>query len=133
MKTVKTITCLLSSLLLSACVSGPPSSSSPRPQVEGKPADSAQQAAPAPPAIKSIVPDINAEGRRGEIARMMLNKSSRQFLRADMNKDYRISADEADEHLPFIAREFGRYDSNSDGGVDWQEFLGHDEWPTPSH
>ncbi len=64
---------------------------------------------------------------------MMLNKSSRQFLRADANKDYRISPDEADEYLPFIGKAFNRYDSNADGGIDWPEFLGHDEWPTPSH
>lgn len=126
--------CLCLLALLSGCLSEPPSRGSIRPTTEQAPSTSEQQAPTAPkPEAKSIIPDINAEGRRGEIARMMMRKSTRQFLRADINQDYQISHEEADEHLPFISKEFGRYDHDNNGSVSWQEFLGHDEWPRPSH
>lgn len=82
---------------------------------------------------KSIVPDINAEGNRGEIARKMQASSARKFLRADINRDNLISAQEAAEELFFISKNFARYDKNKDNSLSWQEFLGHDKWPAPVH
>ena len=82
-------------------------------------------------AQKSTIPDINASGQRGDIARKMLAKSSQQFLLADTDQDNRISPQEAAQHLPFISNRFSRYDKNKDNRLSWAEFLGHNEWPAP--
>ncbi|MBC8211269.1 MAG: hypothetical protein H8E21_09385 [Gammaproteobacteria bacterium] len=84
-------------------------------------------------AQKSTIPDIHETGQRGDIARSILAKSSRQFLRADANQDNRISSQEAAEHLPFISNKFSYYDKNKDNSLSWAEFLGHNEWPAPLH
>ena len=84
-------------------------------------------------AQKSIIPDINANGQRGEIARKMHARSSQRFLRADTNQDYLISPQEAAENLTFISKKFSHYDSNGDNSLSWQEYLGHNEWPAPKH
>ncbi len=80
---------------------------------------------------KSIIPDINEEGRRGEMARKMMAKSTSQFMEADMNQDSLISIEEAEQHLIFISKDFARYDKNKDSSISWQEFIGHDKWPAP--
>lgn len=84
-------------------------------------------------AQKTVVPDINAEGKRGDFARTMHARSSLRFLRADGNHDYRISSEEASKHLIYIDKRFSRYDKNSDSSLNWQEFLGHNVWPAPVH
>jgi hypothetical protein len=84
-------------------------------------------------AQKSIIPDINAEGKRGEIARKMHERSSLLFLRADTNQDYKISLPEAEENLTFISKKFSHYDSNNDNSLSWQKYLGHNQWPAPKH
>ena len=84
-------------------------------------------------AQKSIIPDIQAEGLRGDIARKMLAKSSQQFLLADANQDNRISPQEAAQHLIFISKNFSKYDRNKDNSLSWAEFLGHNLWPAPVH
>ena len=90
-----------------------------------------QQAKVEAPVKTSIVPDINEKGRRGEIARKMLAKSTDLFLKADMNQDNLISVEEAEQHLPHVSKDFSRYDKNKDNGISWQELLGHDKWPAP--
>ena len=84
-------------------------------------------------AQESIIPDINAKGQRGEIARKMHERSSLLFLRADTNQDYKISQPEAAENLTFISNNFSQYDRNNDNSLSWQEYLGHDQWPEPRH
>lgn len=103
-------------------------------EIQAAPVQTQQQrAAISPLEKKSIIPNINEEGQRGDIARKMLAKSTSQFLEADMNHDYQISAEEARQHLPFVSKEFSRYDKNEDNTVSWQELLGHDKWPRPVH
>ena len=82
---------------------------------------------------KSIIPDISESSHRGDIARKMLARSSSQFLKADSNRDYQISVEEAKQHFPHVSKDFARYDKNTDGNLSWQELLGHNEWPMPSH
>ena len=132
---MKTISLLISLfLILAGCAASTPPGKPLQPAVSEAPIDAPQQTLPAAPVVKkSIIPDINAEGRRGEIARMMLRKSTRQFLETDFDKDNRISPVEAEEYLPFISHEFERYDRNGDQAIDWQEFVGHDQWPEPSY
>jgi hypothetical protein len=86
-----------------------------------------------PPQTKTIVPDINAAGHRGELARAILAKASAKFLEADKNRDYRISLEEAGIHFPHINRAFSNYDKDGDGGISWQEYVRHNQWPAPVH
>ncbi len=129
--------------LLTACASNPPQPGAQhsKAEVEQKLQQMQQQrqASISPAAItaaqpeKSIVPDINEQGHRGEIARQMLAKTSARFLQADVNRDYLVSSQEATEHMPHVSREFSRYDKDGDGNISWQELLGHDKWPRPEH
>ena len=84
-------------------------------------------------ASKTVVPKLNEESRRGDMARKQMENTSQKFLIADSDRDLKISLSEAEEHFPFIARNFERYDKNSDGKLTWYEYLGHKRWPVPKH
>ena len=127
---------LMATLLLSACASDPAQQATSLSKKDALPKKPEVQPRQAPvPTVekKTIVPDINAPGHRGDIARRVLARTSEQFLNADMNRDYLISAEEARQHLPHVSKEFSRYDRNQDNHVSWPELLGHDEWPSPTH
>ena len=112
-------------LLLVSCAGNPPQQNQ-----SATPADKPEKS---PPPAKTIVPDINATGHRGDLARAILSRASAKFLEADENRDYRISLQEAGTHLPHINREFSYYDKDGDGGISWQEYVRHDQWPAPEH
>ena len=140
MKRSESFPLLIVILLLSACASAPTQQDSvrsptevPRKQLEGQVQERPRQPTVTTTEKKTVVPDINAPGHRGDIARRVLARTSEQFLNADINRDYLISVDEAGQHLPHVSKEFSRYDRNQDGSVTWQELLGHDEWPSPRH
>ena len=143
MKTAPFLQLFILTLLLTGCASNPPQDSAAHSkkqvlqklqEIQGTNADSQQPPAPQKPlGKKSIVPDISEAGQRGEMARKMLAKSTAQFLEADVNRDYQISAEEARQYMPFVSREFSRYDKNNDQSISWQEMLGHDKWPQPEH
>jgi hypothetical protein len=80
---------------------------------------------------KSIIPDVEAEGVRGEMARKALAQASARFLATDENGDGAISREEAARHSPYINENFSRYDKSGDGTLSWEEFIGHDRWPRP--
>lgn len=133
MKHLSTLSPLLILLLLISCAGNPPQ------QNGADTSSTASQNLPAsettaePQQTKTIVPDITAAGHRGELARAILARSSERFLEADENRDYQISVDEAETHLPHVSREFSDYDKNGDGGISWQEYVRHDQWPAPVH
>lgn len=78
---------------------------------------------------KTIVPDLNAEGKPGEIARAQFKKAVEKFDRADEDKDGRISKEEADKHFgEYEKAAFADKDTNKDGKLSWEEYLGHDKW-----
>ena len=140
MKRSESFPLLIVILLLSACVSAPPQQDSVRSptevrqkQLEGQVQERPRQTSVTTTEKRNMIPDVNAPGHRGDIARRILAKSSEKFLNADMNRDYLISVDEAGQHLPHVSREFSRYDRNQDGSLTWQELMGHDEWPSPRH
>ena len=86
---------------------------------------------PALAGAQTIVPELDQTGRPGEIARMVFEKSSRQFASADANGDGRLSAEEVATVSPFKANSFARFDKDADGFLSWQEFVGHDRWAAP--
>lgn len=78
--------------------------------------------------VKSAVPDLEAEGHRGDMARAAQTKAIERFDKADADKDGSISREEASAALPFIAENFEKYDKNKDGKLSWEEYLGHNKW-----
>lgn len=140
MKSFKSPAYMLLILLLSSCANNPPLKSesalkaeSVRVEQEEQPTEQKRQASVKPQPSSSIIPDINDKGLRGDLARKILAKSSAQFLKADVNHDYKISPEEAGMNLIYISKDFARYDKNKDASVSWQEYLGHDKWPAPVH
>ena len=77
---------------------------------------------------KSIVPEENAEGHKGDMARAVVKKANERFDKADADKDGLISKDEATSTLPAVAENFAKYDKNNDGKLTWEEFVGNDKW-----
>lgn len=134
MKTFISLSYLLLILLLSSCANNPPQKSEAQLKAESVRAEQAEHPASVKPQqSNSIIPDINDKGMRGDIARKILAKSSAQFLKADVNRDYQISPEEAGMNLIYISKDFSRYDKNNDASVSWEEYLGHDKWPAPVH
>jgi hypothetical protein len=79
--------------------------------------------------VKSAVPELDAEGHKGDMARAAQKKANQRFDKADADKDGFISNDEAVAAMPYIAENFANYDKNEDGKLSWEEFIGHDKWP----
>lgn len=78
---------------------------------------------------KSAVPDLNAEGKPGEIARAQFKKSLEKFDKVDENKDESISKDEATKHFSeYEMSHFADKDKDSNGKLSWFEYIGHDKW-----
>lgn len=77
---------------------------------------------------KSLVPELDAEGHKGDMARAAEKKAVERFDKADADKDGFISKEEAQATLPYIAENFDKYDKNKDGKLSWEEFVGHDKW-----
>lgn len=81
---------------------------------------------------KSIVPDLDAEGLRGDMARAAQKKANERFDKADTDHDGLISRDEATAALPYVAENFDQYDKTKDDKLTWEEFVGHDKWKRES-
>lgn len=77
---------------------------------------------------KSVVPELDAEGVKGDMARAAQKKANERFDKADADKDGFIAKDEAVAAMPYIAENFAKYDKNNDGKLSWEEFIGHDKW-----
>lgn len=79
-------------------------------------------------ADRSIVPRLDDNGRHGEIARKVKEKSSAQFDQADANKDGKLSKEEVSAVSNYFSENFDLRDLNKDGFLSWEEFVGHDRW-----
>jgi hypothetical protein len=78
---------------------------------------------------QSIVPKLDADGRKGEVARTLKEKTQAQFESADANKDDKLSREEVAVHFRYMAENFDKRDTDKDGFLDWEEFVGHSRWP----
>lgn len=77
----------------------------------------------------SIVPGLEQDGRKGDIARLAKEKAMAKFDGADVNKDGKLSKAELAVSMPYLAENFDRLDADKDGFLNWEEFLGHNRWP----
>ncbi|HZX31182.1 MAG TPA: hypothetical protein VFF03_07510 [Rhodocyclaceae bacterium] len=80
-------------------------------------------------AQSTIVPKLDQEGRKGDMARMAKEKAVEKFDTLDANKDGKLSREELAESAPYMAENFQRYDKNNDGFLSWEEYVGHNRWP----
>jgi len=77
---------------------------------------------------QTVVPKLDQNGRKGDMARLAHQQAQDKFNTADANKDERISQEEASKSLPYVAEHFAKYDKDKDGLLTWEEFVGHNRW-----
>jgi hypothetical protein len=83
---------------------------------------------------QTIIPTLDTQGRKGDMARMAQEKAAARFDSADKNKDGKLSKEETAE-LPYIEAKFEVLDKDKDGFLSWEEFVGHNRWkkePAPA-
>ena len=78
---------------------------------------------------QTMVPKLDQEGRRGDVARQAKQRAMEKFDAADENKDGKLSREELEKHLPYLAEKFNERDKDHDGFLSWEEYVGHDRWP----
>ncbi len=78
---------------------------------------------------QSLIPDLDAPGTRGEMARAEKKKAEARFDAMDGSKDGKLSREEVAGKSDYLVRNFDKLDSNKDGLLSWEEFLGHNRWP----
>lgn len=77
---------------------------------------------------QTMVPKLDQEGRKGDVARIAKQKAVDRFDAIDKNKDGRLSPDEVAQDAPYLAEKFQERDINHDGFLSWEEYLGHSRW-----
>lgn len=77
----------------------------------------------------TVVPSLDQDGRKGDIARLVKEKAVSKFDEADLNHDGKLSRDELGTTMPYLNKNFDRLDADKDGFLNWEEFLGHNHWP----
>jgi hypothetical protein len=78
---------------------------------------------------QTMVPKLDQEGRRGDVARQAKQRAMEKFDLADEDKDGKLSRQEAEKHLPYLFDTFDDHDKDRDGFLSWEEYLGHNRWP----
>lgn len=77
---------------------------------------------------QTMVPKLDQEGRKGDVARIAKQKAVDRFTAIDKNKDGRLSPDEVAQDAPYLAEKFPERDINHDGYLSWEEYVGHNRW-----
>lgn len=77
---------------------------------------------------QTMVPKLDQEGRKGDVARLARQKAQERFNAADTDKDGRLSQQEASKDSPYLAEKFSERDTNRDGYLSWEEYVGHSRW-----
>ncbi|WP_265943607.1 hypothetical protein [Dechloromonas sp. A34] len=78
---------------------------------------------------QTMVPKLDQEGRRGDVARQAKQRAMEKFDLADEDKDGKLSRQEAEKNLPYLFDTFDQHDKDRDGFLSWEEYLGHNRWP----
>lgn len=78
---------------------------------------------------QTMVPKLDQEGRRGDVARQAKQRAMEKFDAVDENKDGKLSREELEKSAPYLAEKFSERDKDGDGFLSWEEYVGHDRWP----
>lgn len=78
---------------------------------------------------QSMIPKLDQEGRRGDVAREAKQKAIQKFDQADENRDGKLSIDELQKNSAYLAGKFTDKDKDKDGFLNWEEYVGHGRWP----
>lgn len=78
---------------------------------------------------QTMVPKLDLEGRRGDVARLAKERALERFNTADTDKDGKLSREEVEKNSPYLLEKFNERDKDRDGFLNWEEFVGHDRWP----
>lgn len=77
---------------------------------------------------QTVVPTLEQDGRKGDMARLAHKQAIDKFDAADADKDGKLSPDETAKALPYLSANFSRHDKDADGFLTWEEFVGHNRW-----
>lgn len=77
---------------------------------------------------QTMVPKLDQEGRKGDVARIAKQKAQDRFTAMDKDGDGRLSRQEVEQDSPYLAEKFHERDLNNDGFLSWEEYLGHNRW-----
>jgi hypothetical protein len=77
---------------------------------------------------QTIVPKLDQEGRKGDMARLAAKSASEKFNAADTDKDGKLSPEETAKAMPYVAENFAKRDKDKDGFLNWEEYVGHNRW-----
>lgn len=77
---------------------------------------------------QTMIPKLDQEGRKGDVARQARQKALDRFNTADKDKDGRLSQDEVAQDSPYLVDKFSERDTNRDGFLSWEEYVGHNRW-----
>lgn len=77
---------------------------------------------------QTMVPKLDQEGRRGDVARLAKQRAQERFAALDKDGDGRLSRDEVGQDSSYLADNFEVRDLNHDGYLSWEEFVGHNRW-----
>jgi hypothetical protein len=78
---------------------------------------------------QTMVPKLDQEGRRGDVARQAKQRAMEKFDQADEDKDGKLSRQETEKSLPYLFETFDQHDKDRDGFLNWEEYVGHNRWP----
>jgi len=78
---------------------------------------------------QTMVPKLDVEGRRGDVARLAKQRALEKFDTTDIDKDGKLSRQEVEDNFSYLAEKFNTLDKNGDGYLSWEEYIGHDRWP----
>lgn len=77
---------------------------------------------------QTMIPKLDQEGRKGDVARQARQKALDRFNAADKDKDASLSLEEVAQDSPYLAEKFSERDTNRDGFLSWEEYVGHNRW-----
>lgn len=78
---------------------------------------------------KTVIPELDEPGRKGDVARAEKQRAVARFDAFDANKDGKLSREEVTGRSSYLTENFDKLDADKDGFLSWEEFLGHDRWP----
>lgn len=77
---------------------------------------------------QTIVPKLDQDGRKGDMARLAAKQAQEKFDAADTDKDGKLSKDETAKAMPYVFENFLKKDKDGDGYLSWEEYVGHNRW-----